>query len=80
MMRHGIEARQGRNRLLAGSVHESPAPKGDARPRQNYLSNRTWLAAPETISYELLPDSRIATKAKKVSVVVAKNFVFQFLR
>ena len=30
MMRHGIEARQGRNRPLAGSVHESPAPKGDA--------------------------------------------------
>ena len=31
MLRHGIEARRGRNRLLAGSVHESPAPKGDAR-------------------------------------------------
>ena len=30
MLRHGIEARRG-NRLLAGSVHESPAPKGDAR-------------------------------------------------
>ena len=29
---------KGRNRLLAGSVHESPAPKGDARPWQDHPS------------------------------------------
>ena len=44
MMRHGIEARQGRNRLLAGSVHESPAPKGDAQSQRRWIGNDLTVA------------------------------------
>jgi hypothetical protein len=45
MMRHGIEARQGRNRLLAGSIHESPAPKGTPRQKKKQIGDDLTVAS-----------------------------------
>ena len=44
-MRHGIEARQGRNRLLAGSIHESPAPKGTPRQKKKQIGDDLTVAS-----------------------------------
>ena len=45
MMRHGIEARQGRNRLLAGSIHQSPAPKGTPRQKKKQIGDDLTVAS-----------------------------------
>ena len=80
MMRHGIEARRAETASWRVRFTRARPRRGTPdRGKTISVTGLGWrLQKPPPMRY--FRTLRIATKAKKVSVVVAKNFVFQFLR